>query len=116
MDKMKTIIDKLTHGKGRVIVLLPLLLGILLLLLSASGYSSLGGGSDAADDVESLCSSVDGVGECRVMLNLDGEGEVCAVLVVCEGGDSLLVRQRLTALLSAYYGIGYHRICIEKSA
>ena len=98
----------------RVILLFAVAaVGVLLLVLPPLISGS--GGTDAATDIEALCGSVDGVGECRVLLSLGEDGEsVVAVAVICEGGDRVDVRRRLTELLSSFYGIGYNRICVEK--
>ncbi len=94
-----------------VLTVLALLTVVVITVLGAEG-------GDATDslslEVEGLCSSVEGVGECRVMLSFGDGGEVLAVAVICEGGDSVGVRYRLTELLSSLYGISTHRICIEK--
>ncbi|MBO7197060.1 MAG: hypothetical protein J6V80_07065, partial [Clostridia bacterium] len=64
-----------------------------------------------------MCSLIEGVGECRVMITYDPdsrEERVYAVLVLCEGADSASVRERITSSLSSVYGIGSHRIEIQK--
>ena len=79
--------------------------------------------------VAELCSSLDGVGEARVMITFSSgektvyEGtravgkkppEVMAVTVLCEGAGSGAVVARLTEMLSSVFGIGTHRIKIMK--
>lgn len=97
------------------LILIPALVGVLLLLGTAS-LGSLPKEESGASEIEQLCSSIEGVGECRVMLSYAQDGRtVVAVAVVCDGGDSVTVRHRLTELLSSFYGIGYHRISIERS-
>ena len=64
-------------------------------------------------EIGRLCSSVEGVGECRVMITYE-EGEPVGIVVVCQGGDSVQVRHRLYEMLSALYGIGANRISVEK--
>ena len=39
---------------------------------------------------------------------------VVAALVLCEGADSLAVRQRVVSMISSLYGIGTHRIEVVK--
>lgn len=75
--------------------------------------------SDAAsqtleDRVASLCSSVEGVGECEVMITYSGEDEVYAVAVLCDGAESVSVRREITALASSLFGIGSNRISVLK--
>lgn len=95
-------------GKGgKTPLLIIILLALALLLLPTLGQG------DSADDLEGrtaeLCSSVSGVGECRVMITYRGE-EVYAIAVVCEGADSTAVRGDITELLTSIYGIGANRV------
>lgn len=66
-----------------------------------------------------LCSSVEGVGRCKVMVYYGTDAEdarVESVVVVCEGADSVEVRKSITDTLSSFFGIGTNRIRIEKMA
>ncbi len=77
--------------------------------------------------LEKLCSEVDGVGKCTVMVTFSrGEEntykgnqiietrppEVLGVTVVCDGGDSTAVKARLVQMLSALFDIGSNRIAV----
>ena len=65
--------------------------------------------------VSEMCAMMDGVGECRVMMTYRPDGnEVYAVLVLCDGAESVMVRERITSLFTSLYGIGSHRVEIEK--
>lgn len=131
-----------THKKAGVLLFLLLLCGVLLLL------GGRGGGEETATatatekseterylaaltaETESFCSSVRGVGRCRVMITL-ASGEECvyrgstkissvpprvlAVSVVCEGGGSDRVRRELSALLSSLFDIGENRVTVLRS-
>ncbi len=66
------------------------------------------------DDLAVLCSKIDGVGRCSVMINYDEGGSVSAVAVVCDGAESLSVREGLYKLISSLYGVGYNRISVLK--
>ena len=100
---------------------------------SSGGESSLNTDSEYEEklesEIEKLCSSVDGVGKCRVFITFKrGEQntykgsnlietkppEVLGVTVVCRGGDSEAVKQELSEMLSALFDIGYNRIAIMK--
>lgn len=62
-----------------------------------------------------MCSEIDGVGECRVMITYSEDGEsVYAVAVLCDGGDSVAVRERITELMVSLFGIGSNRISVLK--
>lgn len=122
MDKMQIIVNFMRGDRGRRLVLLFAVVGLLLLVLG--GVISRGGTgadegvateNDPVREIEQLCASVEGVGECRVALSYAADGRtVSSVAVVCEGGDSITVRHRLTEMLSSFYGIGYHRVSVEK--
>lgn len=66
------------------------------------------------ESLAELCSSVEGVGRCRVMIVNDGEGRVSAVAVLCDGADRVGVRSSLIELICSLYGIGSHRISVLK--
>lgn len=78
-----------------------------------------------------LCSDIEGVGRCRVMISF-AEGEqleykggklissspprVLGVTVLCRGADSSTVRAQVSELCSALFDIGKNRICVLKLA
>ena len=70
--------------------------------------------SEGMSELAEICSSVGGVGRCKVMTTCDTEGEVVAVAVLCDGAESAEVRAKLSKLISSLYGIGYNRISILK--
>ncbi len=97
--------------------------GILLLILGITfGTDERNDNDDMEARVSEICSSVDGVGECRVLIyykqgsGYNAEDTVESVLIVCEGGDSPEVRLKLSKILSSLFGIGTNRIRIEKTA
>ena len=96
-----------TKPMSRVWILL--IIAIVLLLVPSIGRSD-----EEIDSLETrtaeLCSAVEGVGECRVMITYRDESEVYAVAVVCQGADSLSVRRDITELISSLYGIGSNRV------
>ena len=90
-----------------------LCLGLLLILLSGMAGEGQEKPVGEEEKAAELCSLIDGVGECRVMMTYDGE-EVFAVLVLCDGGESVAVRERITSVFCALYGIGAHRVEIQR--
>ncbi len=64
--------------------------------------------------VAEMCSSTEGVGDARVMITYSDKGDVYAVAVLCEGADSIPVRERITHLVCSLFGIGAHRVSILK--
>lgn len=117
MSFKKGFIDWAFKNRRGAVIILALAVGILLLTLP-SVKGSLSNGAEGATeekDIEALCAQIDGVGECSLLLSYGEDGRtVVAALVICDGGDSLEIRHRLTELLSSFYGIGYNRISIQK--
>lgn len=100
---------------------------LLLLLFLVIFPKSCGESAEAIEDeksetearIEELCSSVEGVGKCRVMVTLESdkkgeEGRVYSVAVVCEGAENAEVRLKIKELISSLYGIGKNRISVVK--
>ena len=111
--------------KGKRALIVALALGLILLcallprLLSTEEKK---GFNETEERIAELCSSVDGVGECLVMVTFvtdeSGEmtGKVFSVAVICEGADSITVRARITELITSLYGIGANRVSVTKLA
>lgn len=131
--------DFIKKNKKALGVVLLLLLGIFLLIFS-SVDPSLSEGAESVDSLEEyksrleaelgeLCSSVNGVGRCRVTVTFERGEErvykgstlieskppkVMGVTVVCKGADSDLVRAELVSMMSALFDIGSNRIAVLK--
>ena len=128
------------NKRARLYILL-LFFGVLILFFAFSlGRSQEKGEADSEysldeyareleERVASLCSSVEGVGKCKVYLTFQrGEQssykgsalietkppQVLGVTVICRGGDSLEVRRALTEMLTALFNIGTNRVAILK--
>lgn len=120
-------------------VVLLVSLGIMLLAFSSSGgeeHSAVASEMTleeykrrTEEELSELCSSVEGVGKCRVTLTFERGAEnsykgsnlieskppkVLGVSVVCRGGDLDSVKSELTSLFQALYGIGSNRISVLK--
>ena len=102
-------------------VVLVIALGLILLFLGRGSDSvEMDGYGDTEERLAQVCSSVEGVGECEVMLyyspadSRTGEEKIESIIVICDGADSSTVRLRLTEMLSSFLGIGANRIRIEK--
>ena len=108
--------DLLTKANPSLKIGVLLLLGLLLILLS--GFFGEADNNLQTDEerVAEMCSLIDGVGECRVMMTYrdSSEEKVYAVLVLCEGGESVLVREKITSLFCSLYGIGANRVEIQR--
>ena len=109
-------LEFLRHGGGHKRVIAVLICGVLLMLIgSASIFRDGEQKSEKGEEevLSQMCSSLSGVGECRVMMSYEGD-DICAVAVACEGGDIVEVRSRVCELISSLYGIGYNRITVLK--
>ncbi len=117
------------------------LLGIFLVIIS----SAMGRGGEAVSEskaetldeykerlegeIESLCTNVAGVGECRVFITFERGAQnsykgntvtetrppkVLGVTVICRGGESDSVKRELSDMLCALFDVGYNRVAILK--
>lgn len=81
------------------------------------------------EEIAELCSSVEGVGRCRVTVTFERGAEntykgshlieskppkVMGIAVVCRGADSETVCANLTAMLSSLFEIGSNRVSVLK--
>ena len=119
MLKLKSVgeIREFLFGEGNRIWLVGLMLLGLILILIGNEQT---GEKIAVTQTEEMratemCAMMDGVGDCRVMMTYRTDSdEVYAVLVLCDGAESVAVRERITSLFTSLYGIGSHRVEIEK--
>ena len=95
-------------------------LGVLLIIFSGT----LGTEEEALSEEESLaqlCAMIEGAGEVKVAISYeqessyfsDGEKQVCAVAVFCDGSDDIQVRALINELISVLYGIGTNKITVN---
>ena len=106
------------HGK-RLIVFVGVAFLALFLIFYSGEDSRKAEEASTYCDIVTLCSSVEGVGECRVSVVFEsaeksGSEKVYSVAVICEGADNVKVRARLTELITTLYGIGANRVSIIK--
>ncbi len=105
-----------SEGVSRLIA--PIAIGLaMLLLLSLIGSNERKSAEDKAaaePTLAEMCSAIDGVGECKVMLTYgnDGDGRVTSAAVIYTGGGGLETERELKELISSLYGIGTNRIAV----
>ena len=112
-------------GRRRAVILL-LTLGLLLMLVAAIPGGTDGDAATAEEQIEErleqMCSALDGVGKCRVMVTCsysearygsESRPTVQSVAVVCKRGDRPEVRSAVTELVVSLYGIGSNRVCVS---
>lgn len=113
MKSDKSFKDFLKTGSSLTVFLAVLLIGVLLIVMSAFGT-----GADARNEEEELaeiCSSIEGVGRCRTVITYtEDDKEVFAVAVLCEGAENVYVRERINKLVTSLYGIGSNRVSVLK--
>ena len=114
MMNIRNIFDYAKRDKRILVSAILLLLGFALLVLgSFGGRENNEETSSEEEKILALCKSVDGVGECYVTVSYDGEC-VASIIVLCEGGDSISVKKRLSDILVTLYDIGYNRVMIDR--
>ena len=107
--------DFLSGGASRTKVLLVAVLGAVLIMLgSLPARETKEVEIELETKVAQMCSSTEGVGNARVMITYSDKGDVYAVAVLCEGADSIAVKERITGLVCSLFGIGAHRVSILK--
>ncbi|MDR2560038.1 MAG: hypothetical protein LBC86_10945 [Oscillospiraceae bacterium] len=101
----------------------------LILLILFSELFSFGGGRERAGDagitlsdstctqqleerLEEIISEISGVGSVKVMVTLDGNGQVRGVAVVCGGGDDVFIKQKVVETVSKALGISTARVSV----
>lgn len=97
-DKLR---ERLSKLKSYPYVLLVAAAGILLLLWPASGASAAGEGGESEETrIAEMLSSIEGVGEAKVLLSENG------AVIVCPGADDASVCLRITQAVKCYTGLG----------
>ena len=127
------------ENKKAVSIILLLSIGIFLLSISSSSFSKQETyeAEETLDEykmrmeseLSDICSSVSGVGKCRVTLTFERGEErvykgssliesrppkVMGVTVVCRGADSDIVKGEIVRMMSALFDIGANRIAVLK--
>ena len=123
---MRSYLKQVFKGEGRNgVIALLIALGLAVLLIASMGNSSYDektAEEHIEERLEELCSSLEGVGRCRVMVTCSyGEARygtesrptVTSVAVVCKRGNRAEVRGAVTELITALYGIGANRISVS---
>lgn len=115
MKSEKAFLDFLSSAGPSIKIGIVLLAGLLLIFLSGLVGERTTEVAGEEERLAEMCSLIDGVGECRVMMTYRPDSEeIYAVLVLCEGGESVGVREKITSLFCSLYGIGAHRVEIQR--
>jgi hypothetical protein len=110
----KSFSDYFSKNKRGVLILIAIALVLVILCLIPERSDEEVEYPDEEARLSAVVAEVYGVGRCELMINYTDDGEVFGVIVLCEGAESVSVRERLTDLLSSLYGIGANRISILK--
>ena len=111
MKSDKSFLEFIKSSDKMPVLGIVFILGICFILIGNLGFKGNLGGEE--DKVEKICSMIDGVGECRVIMTyreVEGVDSVYAVTVLCEGAESVGVCRDITEMISSLYGIGYNRV------
>ena len=107
--------DFLSEKPSRMKVIILALCGAILIMLgSLPKEETKANDAELEARVAEICSMTEGVGESEVMITYSDDGDVYAVAVLCDGAESLAVRERITRLVCSLFGIGAHRVSILK--
>ena len=124
-DSMWTSVLGFIKQRGVYKILIILLLGVALIIIGTSSVRTNEDGDldELEARLEEMCSSLVGVGRCRVMVTYErsnsrygaeSDRRVESVAIVCRGADNVRVRSELTELFTSLFGIGAHRISITR--
>ena len=138
LDKAVNTVKKYaSDNKGRAFLILILALGVFLLVLPSSQSEEKTEKTESLaeykarleEELGEICSSVSGVGRCKVTVTFERGEErvykgssliesrppkVLGVTVVCKGADSDRVRGEIIDMMSALFDIGTNRIAVLK--
>ena len=112
LESENTFLSFIKKNRAVIIFILIFLLGVLLLSLSRDNEKEVAASAEESRIAE-LCSGINGVGKCTVLLNIK-EGEVISAAVLCEGADSAMVEADIKRLITSLYGIGYNKVTVLK--
>lgn len=117
------IIDKIFRDKkSNTVIYILLAMGILMLVFANSTKQSapyvktetVTEKSSLNSETEKILSEIDGVGEVSVMMSLssekENEGSIQSVLVVADGGENTVVREKIVRALKVALGVDAHKI------
>ena len=114
MNKLKVFLKE----KQKLIIVV-----LLIILLAFAVYMLFGGTKDTTATVTTISQSdneikltnilesMDGVGETSVMIT-ETDGVITGVVIVCEGGNSILVKNNILNVVSTAFGIDKNIIAI----
>lgn len=112
---MKALTEWLKDKKKLIIVvLLVALLVVIVFLFFGSEEESVLGDSMKSDTelrLTALLERIDGVGDAEVMIT-ENDGEITGVVVVCDGANSIMVRNDILNAVSTALNINKNNIAI----
>lgn len=135
--KMKQIYSRLSSMKKNDIIAIILLGVLLLVIVIPTGKSAqktndnsffeedeqCGREDEVEQKLKNILEKIDGVGQVKVMITLDDDGEyfssenkqkVEGVLVVTENGDDPVARDNISKAIQALFDVEVHKIRIAK--
>ncbi|MBE6634961.1 MAG: hypothetical protein E7617_02000 [Ruminococcaceae bacterium] len=133
MNNVTDVIKRILGDKKKILLLLLALMAALLIFIPQDKGKSIEETTLSEykqtfeKELAELCSSIDGVGRCRVSVSF-AEGEsfkynggkivssspprVQGITVICDGGDDDRVRAELCDCMTALFDIGSNRVCV----
>ena len=94
-------------------IVLAALCGVALIIIGTLPQKEVSA-PELEERVAEMCAMTEGVGDVKVMITHSDDGAVYAVAVICDGADSVAVRERITDMMCSLFGIGANRVSILK--
>ena len=138
-ERTQAVKNYVTSNKKTLLVIALFVFGIIMLVFSSSVFSEKEAVETETDleeyrerleaELADICSSVSGVGKCRVMITFERGAEkiykgsvliesrppnFMGVTVVCKGAESDAVRAEIVNMMTALFDIGANRISVLK--
>lgn len=117
-DFFKKLKDIIPQENRLKIIIFAGIFGIILILASDFAESETDyqqNESSLEQRLSSTLESIDGIGSTNVMIKLSSdEKEICGVIVVCEGGGSAVIQEKIASAVSSLFGISRQNIYIAQ--
>ncbi len=96
-------------------LVLPFILGVVLLLLMSMRGNESTEAEALPSELEKMCTALDGVNSCSVMVtykDAEKQNEVLAVAVIYSGDGGVRTEAQIKELIISLYGIGANRVAV----
>ena len=115
MMNLSNVLAIVKGDKRAWICALLLFAGFAMLIVGSRGsVTDVSSGKISEEErIEELCRASVGVGNCVVTVSYEGDS-IAGIIVLCDGGDDIAVKKRISDMLTTLYDIGYNRIKVDR--